>query len=164
MRIATTGLGSIILIALFAGCMGPPDAEAPNTLVVDFQASRDYTVNLLRFAGGPNREVALSGSRFRQAGGRYVSDSTTIPARGEWPTTMALISPAGDTLATASPTLTLEPGRIVTLSVFALPNLVGWFICAPIVAQVPIGGRPAPLDTLYVVSLALRAGERSPVC
>ncbi len=164
MRTATTGLGSITLIALIAGCMDPPDAEAPNTLVVGFQASGDYTVNLLRFTGGPNREVALSGSRFRQDGGRYVSDSTMIPARGEWPTTMALVSSAGDTLATASPTLTLEPGRIVTVSVLALPNLAGWFICAPIVARVPIRGKPAPLDTLYVLSVALRAGERPPVC
>ena len=164
MSIGLTRLGlSLFLPALTTGCVGPAD-EPPNTLVVSFETSRYYPASLLRFAGGPNREVVLDGAGFRQDGGRLVSDSTTIPPRGQWPTTVALVSPTGDTLAAASPSLNLEPGKIVTVSLLALPNLAGWFICARIVARVPIQGSLAPPDTLYVLSAALRADEQPPVC
>ena len=155
---------AVTLTVLLSACVGPTEVEEANTLTVAYIASATYPAGILRFAGGPNDDVQLNGATFRQHGSRHYSDSIPIPARGPWSSRAALISPAGDTLAVVSATISLEPGRIVDVGLLARPSLAGLFICYPIVARAPISVSGAASDTLYFVTLSFHRGDHLPVC
>jgi len=148
---------------LVAACTAP--SEAPATLQFSYGESAGYPVAALLVRAGPTGELALDGASFRPAQGSYVSDSLALPPATGWPVTLTMLRAPTDTATSTNLTIDLASGHLTTVSIFVRRDLVGLFVCAPIIARAPIAVAGSAPDTLYVLSWGPAApGAQFPVC
>ncbi len=152
-------LGSWCLV----GCQDPQGG----VLIVSHFATSTNPVSEVRIAAGPRNEVLLSGSDFTSTGGSAFRETVPVgvPGSGRWPIRVALVDSAVDTLAVVRTELLLEPDHKHFVSLDAVPDRNGWFICVPTQDRSPIRRLDRnPPDTLYINYWSLPPGKFPPVC
>lgn len=171
-RFGLSTLVAMIGLGLF-GCQTTSVAEPEQPAILEVQYFRNFRgptlpVEYVQIVGGPGGQVVMRGADFQLDGSYYRSSPLTLANDPAWPVTAALVTPTGDTLAQITATLPVEPRHVVRVSLHAMPNRSGWFVCSQVQRQVAIRqleATPAqPPDTLYLWASAQIPGVQYPVC
>lgn len=164
---------ALVLCMGLSGCEPASVAEPAEPAIFHVR----YALNLreptlpasyLRIVGGPNGQIVIHGADLQLNGNQYESTPITLADNPAWPLTVTLVTPTGDTLAQVTATLPIERKHVVNVSLHAMRNRSGWFVCSEVQRQVAIRQlevAPAqPPDTLYLWASAQIPGVQYPVC